>query len=523
MTFCSPERMATVIVSARQQALHVPKYDDQTKQIDHHSVSLRGPPDVPRLPFLSATKADSTVANINLKENDGVQKLEDVHGYYFISKKASSSKQLAVQQKNIDREWLLSDSMKSAARVERFLSGRRSDSDSRAATAMTAGHSVFVEELGDRAKPDRFNATKSHEMQFTFPGTTSSSEPIFSTDFWCVRSSNIKAADSLLNTAGNPNFDSAEIYTGLCLWSMGVVVGPAGQDVSNPIALLSRMCWSNESAETTLSRLESSPPTLYETEGMCRLASAIANMAAIIHDRLHSSVSDRRPLRMTLDLPDMQYYFLAVQARKAGHWTSEDGQRYADIVQRRCARIGNAFREAIAAELAVRGIRNLEVASVSIAQASGMQAGEEVLRRIMAADTHDSVAADVERVLCALRNGGHGSLWTEFLELLGAAGAPSTPQELVGAFYVYQVLQPVLEKRQERRKAGVAAAVLPVERILTSEATGRANLYIRSPRQRMQERGGSGERLSPLDVVRKVFSPHTVNVLEKSFYADGLL
>lgn len=89
--------MATVIVSARQQALHVPKYDDQTKQIDHHSVSLRGPPDVPRLPFLSATKADSTVANINLKENDGVQKLEDVHGYYFISKKASSSKQLAVQ------------------------------------------------------------------------------------------------------------------------------------------------------------------------------------------------------------------------------------------------------------------------------------------------------------------------------------------------------------------------------------------------------------------------------------------
>ncbi|KAF4311180.1 hypothetical protein GTA08_BOTSDO13201 [Botryosphaeria dothidea] len=292
-------------------------------------------------------------------------------------------------------------------------------------------------------------------------------------------------------------------------------------------------------------------------------------MAAIIHDRLRSSVSDGRPLHITLDLPDMQYYFLAVQARKGGHCTSEDRQRYAEIVQRRRARIGNAFREAIAAELAVQGIRNLEAASVSIAQASGMEAGEEVLRRIMAADAHDSVVTDVESVLCALRNGGHGSLWTEFLELLGAAGAPSTPQELFGACHVYQFLQLVLEKRQERRKAGVAAAVpdrervlmiqvdspsewriyaradqlpkkiskqrehygvdalffgvFPVERILTSEATGRANLYIRSPGQRMWERGGSRERLSPLDVVRKVFSPHTVNVLEKSFCADGLL
>ncbi|KAL1616288.1 hypothetical protein SLS56_011473 [Neofusicoccum ribis] len=454
--------------------------------------------------------------------------------------------------------------MKSATRIQQFLHPGKSNGQG--ATAMLIGSSGFVEEVGSRADPDRFNVTTFHETSFAFPGNDNSASPFLSTDFWSVRSSNLKITDGLLNAAEGPNFDSIEITSGLCLWSMDVLVGSSG-GVSNPCDLLTRMCWSGESAEAILDRLELSPPTLYEVEGICRLSSAIADMAGTIQHRLQTSGAHGKPIRITLDLPGMQYYYMAIQSRKSGFWTSGQGQRYADIIQQRRSRVGNVFRKTIALELSARGIPSLDAANISIAIATGTEAAEKEMRCMLDEGSREDSVADVERVILALRRDDGSGLWAEYLDLLGSKAMPSAPQELAAASYVFQVLKPALQKMHEKRvgakqtartlervlmiefdsvaewriyaradqllkklhkqqlkQDGIDAVlfgVFPVERILTSQATGRANLYLHDPGQRMWERDDSGDELGPLSAARKVFREQTVDALKELFRLEG--
>jgi hypothetical protein len=311
----------------------------------------------------------------------------------------------------------------------------------------------------------------------------------------------LKGVDAL--PAKIPEFAAVNFVTGSCLFSDRALraIGADG-------TVFRCLTPGEAPVRVPLNGIErSARPTLYELECACRLPQLTADIVA--------SVPPGMPVTVTLDVPRVQYYLLLLQAFYRGFAPAALMLRWFALVDQRHRLVTELFRQRLTHALSqLKSGRR-----VWIRRAASMQCLESVIR----ASVRSRAPIAVDRMAEVLR--GCDSLWALTLD----AARPSSYRDLINLSYAVEQLRAgitheprepqlcvVIDNFAERRTCTeartIAAAIsedngafdvsllgiYPLERVLTSEATGRPDLYYHDPGHRFVERTGRQSGIAEL-------------------------
>jgi hypothetical protein len=316
----------------------------------------------------------------------------------------------------------------------------------------------------------------------------------------------LKGVDALPATIGE--FAAVNFVTGSCLFS-DRALRATGADGTVYRCLTP----SEAPVRAPLNRIECSARlSLYELESACRLPRLTADMVALVPPGM--------PVTVTIDVPWVQYYLLLLEAFYRGFAPPELMFRWFTLADQRNRLVSELFRQRL-----THALCQLKCGRrVWIRRAASMACLEPVIRESIR--TRTPIAVD--RMAQMLR--GCDSVWRLTLD----AARPSSYRELINLSYAVEQLRAgitheprgpqlcvAIDNFQERRTCEAARTIAagineasgpfdvsllgmyPRERVFTSEATGRADLYDHDPGHRFAE--WTGRRCGIAELLAKAY------------------
>lgn len=213
---------------------------------------------------------------------------------------------------------------------------------------------------------------------------------------------------------------SIAISTGMCLFSRALVPSfGSPDDNSSDECRMPLPC-----AQTDL--------TIYELETMIRLASTIADVVGILK---HHAETERLSIVVNVDIPDVQYYWPAIELFRKGTISEAHLKSwFATVDERRCKL--RCFFEAAINELLES--RLLPAIRIVLAQ------GTESVRRYYKRVTALTAIPSLEDLLDILKGDEQTSnTWSTFLKSAGSKFGPTNIQDLGYIMHVFNALSPV--------------------------------------------------------------------------------
>ncbi|KAJ5656613.1 hypothetical protein N7507_008563 [Penicillium longicatenatum] len=346
-----------------------------------------------------------------------------------------------------------------------------------------------------------------------------------STQYFNARFSAIKP--KLLKGPSPIRFKSIHINSGMCLGSKAALAMSPGH---------------GQGDDCVIPKVpENEDPTLYELETIARLATGIADAAA-----LFGGCSDpHTAISVSLDVPDFQYYWTVWELFEKKLVTMRYVQDWMSAIKRRRSQLQNIMVSTIYKLLLDRGIGDIKV---NLASSTG--AAVELLQE----RSLSGVVPSLEELLSAIQTQGtHSAQWGEFLTHLEAGEQPSTGTDLGKLMYVFEAVKYALaqsptngnpqEAHGERliiflddtaecrifnratkfikrySEETTMIGLFPLQQILAA-GHGRSDLYMNCPGTDLRlERGET--RINLFDVIRMTYGRQTATLLQRSCQKQG--
>ncbi|KAJ5290960.1 hypothetical protein N7478_000211 [Penicillium angulare] len=278
--------------------------------------------------------------------------------------------------------------------------------------------------------------------------------------------------------------DSISINTGVCLFSLPTL---------GPISEHFRV------AQDTPLNVPDLPinerPTLYELEGVSRLASAIADIVCLIQERPCPA-----DVEINIDVPDFQYYWSIYDFYHAGLIDTNFVRQWIDLVDERHSQMGSIMIAAIKA-LIRSEMPGLDIDKLRINITSGSETASSLIKNCLAY----GISPSVNEVIFSLRScPTHGELWQEFFANLDPDEAMETVADISRLIYVFKAVLPALRRRQRSDKTHM---ILQVDDIGEHRIFDRAEAFLKT-----YNGAGSPSPVDQRSVIIGLFPLHRISM-----------
>jgi hypothetical protein len=199
--------------------------------------------------------------------------------------------------------------------------------------------------------------------------------------------------------------------------------------------------------------------TLYELETTIRLASMIADVIGL--SRVDDA-SPAPPISVHVDLPDVQYYWIAFEQLQQGSVTERDVCDWIKAVDTRRDEIWRRLRDLVQNKLHAR-----DLAPVDIRLAEGTAS----LRDLLKTGLKSGQCPSIDESLFTLRTKGpQAHSWNEFMEHMDEMSMPKSSDSLSHLIHIYNTINPALPRLQDTTtQPDPSAPVLPLLLIVVDD------------------------------------------------------
>lgn len=242
-------------------------------------------------------------------------------------------------------------------------------------------------------------------------------------------------------------------------------IRPSGSQESRPgsVCFSTGMCLFSEALVLSLKDRKDAKArvewTLYELETMIRLASMIADVIGLIRV---DGASPTPPISVYVDLPDVQYYWIAFEQLQRGSVTGRDVRNWIKAVDTRRDEMWARLRDLIQKMLHAR-----DLAPVDIHLAEGTAS----LRDLLKTGLRCGQCPSVDQSLFTLRTKGpQAHSWNEFMEHVDETSMPKTSEDLSHLIHIYNTIKPALPRlRDTTTQPDPLTPVLPLLLIVVDD------------------------------------------------------
>jgi hypothetical protein len=221
-------------------------------------------------------------------------------------------------------------------------------------------------------------------------------------------------------------------------------VRPAGSQEPRPgsVCFSTGMCLFSEALVLSLKDRKDAKArvewTLYELETMVRLASMIADVVGLLRG---DDTSPAPLISVHVDLPDVQYYWIAFEQLQQGSITERGAWDWIEAVDTRRVEIWRRLRDLVQNMLHTRNL-----APVDICLAEGTASLRDLLKTQLKSGQYPSI----EESLFTLRTKGpQAHSWNEFMKHIDEASMPKSSDNLSHLIHIYNTIKPALPRLQD--------------------------------------------------------------------------
>lgn len=204
-----------------------------------------------------------------------------------------------------------------------------------------------------------------------------------------------------------------DIKTGMCLFSRSILTFSPGHEAAQRLAP---------------PLPNTSVPTLYELEIICRTTSAIADLVGLVRGGAAAEIT----LVVHLDLPDFQYYWSVCELFQQGLASLKYVQNWIHAIDTRTHQLTRAFASTLQAALGDRGL-----AEEAISLDSGKKPLVALLKKAICSGRIPTLAELLEEMA---RN-DETSAWSKFYGAIAKPRRPVTVADLGRLLYVYSTVK----------------------------------------------------------------------------------
>ncbi|KAJ5906510.1 uncharacterized protein N7473_003426 [Penicillium subrubescens] len=290
-------------------------------------------------------------------------------------------------------------------------------------------------------------------------------------------------------------------------------------------------------------------PTLYELEGVSRLAFAIADMVCLIWDRPNPT-----DVEIEIDVPDFQYYWSIYDFYRSGLIDTSLVCEWMELVDERHNQMGAIMIAAIKSLLRSQFL-SLDIEKLRINITSGAETASSLIKKCLTYGIFPSVQGIISSLhSCPM----YGVLWQDFFTNLDPDEPMATVTDICRLTYVFKAVRPALRRRRfdkthmilqvddigEHRifdraeailkayngdgslslveKRSVMIGLFPLHRISMAHLAHGKALYVHAPLDRLFFDRATGESITIMKMISLTYGVRIAKTVQKAFSQNCL-
>jgi hypothetical protein len=284
-------------------------------------------------------------------------------------------------------------------------------------------------------------------------------------------------------------------------------------------------------------------PTLYELEGVSRLAFAIADMVCLIWDRPNPT-----DVEIEIDVPDFQYYWSIYDFYRSGLIDTSLVCEWMELVDERHNQMGAIMIAAIKSLLRSQFL-SLDIEKLRINITSGAETASSLIKKCLTYGIFPSVQGIISSLQsCPM----YGVLWQDFFTNLDPDEPMATVTDICRLTYVFKAVRPALRRRRfdkthmilqvddigEHRifdraeailkayngdgslslveKRSVMIGLFPLHRISMAHLAHGKALYVHAPLDRLFFDRATGESITVMKMISLTYGVRIAKTVQKA-------